>query len=104
LEPEAFIALLLAHKWLAASAVVIGLVVRLAKAGKLGKRFAEIPPHYRPVLAVALGALSAAAEVLAADGEPAEAIVKGIAAAAFAVLGHDVFIEAARGGRELGEK
>ncbi len=104
MDSDAFVALFLAHKWLAASSVVVGLLVRLAKAGKLGRRMADIPPRLRPVLAVAFGFLTAATDVLATGGDPAAALARGIGAAAFAVFGHDLLIESAREGREIGAK
>lgn len=84
-------------------AVLIGLAVRLAKAGKLPV-LDRVPPRGRPWLVFGLGQLGAVV-LAAANGTPwVDAIVAGVVASAFAAYGHDLFIEGARGGRELGEK
>jgi hypothetical protein len=89
-------------QWLVAGALSVGLLVALAKSGRLSMWLAmKVPPKYLPYEAMALGVLGVGStEVLA--GKPVKvAIVDGFLSAIFAISGHDLVIEAARGGKEI---
>jgi hypothetical protein len=86
-------------QWPMVAAIVIGLIVRLVKDGRLPL---DVPPRYRPGLALVLGVLSGAIEMVAQGRPWAEALFGGVISAAIATLGHGVIIEGFRGGRELG--
>jgi hypothetical protein len=95
------LALALEHKWLAASTILIGLVVRLLKSPRVPWPFDQIPPKARPLVAIVLGALSSAIEHVVQGTPWKEALASGLFSAALAVLGHQVVIEWLRGGREV---
>src|SRR5258708_36951066 len=89
-----------AHKWIALAALVVGALMRLLKAGKLGAPMAKLPARWRPMVAVGLGTL---AGVLDAGGNGTKwqvAVGGGVISAALAVMGHDVIVEGFMGGTE----
>lgn len=93
------VALLVSHKWVAASAVAIGLVVRLLKSDT--KIPINIPAAYRTWIALGLGIVSGVLDKIA-NGTPwKDAIVGGLGAAFTAIVGHEMLIESMRGGREI---
>lgn len=92
-------------QWVALCAAVINLLVRLLKMENPPAWMTRIPPKMRPLVAVALGQLSAAIGGLVVPGvTPGRAIAGGFVSAALAVLLHDGLVEALRGGREVGQK
>lgn len=95
-------ALLAAHKWVPASALVVGFLVWLQKKGKL-PGFNSIPPNYRPFLALGLGILSGVLNKIAVDSKTwLVAILDGVLSAIIAISAHDTLIEGLRNGKEIG--
>lgn len=97
---EALLALVLAHKWIAVSAIVIGVLVRLAKED-VTTIPVVVPAKWRPLLAVVLGQLSAVLEHLAAGAPWGTAVVDGVIASVIAILGHEWIVERLLGDREI---
>jgi membrane associated rhomboid family serine protease len=80
-------------------AFAVGGAVRVIKSDRIP---INVPPAWRPVLAVALG-LIGGGFAAAATGTPAkEAILGGLGAGAVAIVGHVIGVEWLRNGRELG--
>lgn len=79
--------------------LLIGAVVRLLKSDT---PLPTVPPRWRASLAIALGVAGGVVEALSVGTPWREAIIKGVAAGMTAIVGHDVLIEGARGGREVG--
>jgi len=90
------------HKWVAVSALIIGALSRVAKAGKL-TALMKVDARYRPLVVVGLGLASGVLEALMAGTAWPHALLGGLIAACVAMGGHNVLIEALRDGRELGE-
>ncbi len=102
MDTDQLAALLSAHKWVPAAALVIGLLVRLQKAGKL-PGLTRIPPNYRPWLALLLGVVSGVLDKVAVDSKTwTVALLDGLLSALIAVTAHDAIIEGLRGGKEIG--
>lgn len=87
--------------WWTVTALVIGLVVRALKTD--GPIPITIPAKWRPWLAVALGILSTVVNMLATGTPLKDALAGGLVAALASISGHELLVESARGGRELGE-
>ncbi len=84
-----------------AVAIIVHLLVRLLKAGKLSE---YIPARWRPMVALGLGAVAATVDAVALGTPWDQAALAALFGVAAAVLGHDLGIEALRGGRELGDR
>lgn len=97
------LALIVAHAWVALAAVLVGLLVRLAKTDWFEQKLAPISARFRPLVAIGLGLVSGALEHAAMHQPWVAAFLGGLVSAAIAVLGHDTVIEGMRGGRELGD-
>lgn len=97
------VALAKAHAWLPIAAIVIGFFVRLTKddAPAWLPSWARIPARWRPVAAAVLGQAAAVVDALTRGTPWLDATISGVLAAAIAVLGHGVLIEALRGGKEV---
>ncbi len=91
------------HAWPALSAVAIGLLVRALKSPKVPPPLDRIPARARPLVALLLGIASGALEAVVAGTPWQKAVIGGVIAAAVAIASHQLVIEGARGGRELGE-
>lgn len=91
------------HAWPALSAVVIGILVRLFKSPSVPAPLDRIPPKARPLVALVLGVASGCLEAVVAGTPWQKALAGGLVAAALAVFGHQLVIEGARDGREIGE-
>lgn len=101
MESQVILDLIAQNKWVALSSVVIGTIVRLLKSD--GPIPWEVPTKYRPWLAVGLGIVAGILDKIA-NGTPwKSAMAGGLVAAFLAMSGHSLFIQSARGGRELGE-
>lgn len=99
MDPKLFLEALKGHTWPIVAAFLVGLIVRYLKSPAFPL---DIPVRYRPLLAVALGVLSGASEAVIAGTPLVDALVGGLFSAGAAIVGHDVLIEGARGGREIG--
>ena len=87
--------------WVVFWATAIGLLVRLLKSEKVPAPLDRIPPKARPVLALGLGQFSAVFVAAALPGVSwQQAALAGLWASALAVVGHDVFVEWLRAGKE----
>ncbi len=99
MNADTITALIKAHAWLPLAALAIGLGVRLLKSDT--KIPIDIPPQYRVWFAVILGIVAGVLDK-AANGTPwKDAIIGGLSATALAVLGHNIVIDSARGGKEF---
>lgn len=88
--------------WFSVISSVIGIVVRLLKSD--GPIPFNLNPKLRAPLALGLGIVGGVIETVTTTGVSwAVAIPTGLLAAFTAMGSHDLFIESARGGRELGE-
>lgn len=92
------VSLLNDHKWLPLAALLIGLVVRALKSD--GPIPINVPAQYRSALAIGLGLIYTGLLAVAAGKPWRDALVEGLFAAAFAILGHTGLVEWLRGGRE----
>lgn len=100
---EQIVQWILAGSWLAISAFLVGAIVRAVKAGWWPKAL-RVAPKYRELVALCLGTLSGALETAAAGTPWKEALARGVVSGAIAIVGHHVFIDWLRGGRELGSE
>lgn len=99
MDPAQFLAAVRGHAWPIVAAFVVGAIVRLVKSDKVP---VNVPSRWRPLLALALGVLSGAAEAVIAGTQWPDALLGGVISALVASGGHEVIIEAIRGGREVG--
>ena len=91
------------HQWVAFSAAIIFLLVRLLKMNATPWPLSTIPPKARTLVVVLLGFAGAGLQSVLLGISWERALAENVAAALIAILSHDVFIEWARGGRELFE-
>lgn len=98
---DALIQLLVLHKWLAASAAVIGLCVRLLKSDS---PVMPVPAAYRAWLALGLGAVSGVLDQIVNGTPVLQAVLGGLGSAMIAITGHETLIEGLRKGKEFGVK
>jgi len=105
LDVNAIIAAIAMHRWVLVGALVVGALVATCKQGWLGTKLqSQLPPRWIPFLAPIYAALTVGpTEIVAgktwqvAVSDSESALVAGL----IAVLGHQVFIEALRGGKEV---
>lgn len=97
------LALAQSHAWLAFSALLIGLVVRMLKddAFILPASW-SVASKYRPLVAVGLGLVSGVLDAVVRGTPWRDAIVGGLLAALVAMLGHTGLVDVLRGGRDIG--
>jgi hypothetical protein len=96
---EALLALILAHKWIAASSILIGAIVRLVKSDTILP--VDVPAKWRPLLAIVLGQVAAVLEHLAAGASWGTAVANGVIASVIAILGHEWIVERLLGDRAM---
>lgn len=100
-----FIELARTHAWVAFWALVVGLVVRLAKSDRAVQWFPVlVQPRWRPWVAVGLGIVGGIAEKLASGRGWIDALAGGVAAGVTPILGHDFIVDSLRNGRDIGVK
>jgi hypothetical protein len=85
-------------QWLPLTALVLGAAVRLLKSDT--KLPIDVPSEHRMKLAWAIGLVIGVVD-LVAGGEPVGAAILAIGSPLIAHFGHELFIEALRGGREI---
>lgn len=97
------LALAQSHAWLAFSALLIGLVVRMLKddAFILPASW-SVAAKYRPLVAAGLGLVSGVLDTVVRGTPWRDAIVGGLLAALVAMLGHTGLVDVLRGGRDIG--
>lgn len=88
-------------KWILFAALIVGLLVRLLKSNPTLAE--KVPARARPFLAVGLGIVSGVLTKVVSGTTWRVAIIGGVAAGAFAILGHQFVIEGIRNGKEIGE-
>ncbi len=98
MNPQDIIEAIKAHAWPIVAAVVIGGLVRMVKADTIP---INVPPRWRPVLALGLGLVSGACDAIIRGTAWQEALGMGLLSSFVAMGGHDVLIEALRGGQEV---
>jgi len=77
------------HKYVAALALTIWVIVRALKEGK----FADIvKPNYRPALALGLGCVAGVLDAIANGAAWPAAIANGLHAALAAIAGHELIV------------
>lgn len=86
------------HAWPIVAAVVIGGLVRMVKSDAIP---INVPARWRPVLALGLGLASGACDAIIRGTSWQEALGMGLLSSFVAMGGHDVLIEALRGGAEV---
>lgn len=104
-DVNAILEAVVGHRWILLGAILVGGIVALTKQGYLGTKLqASLPPRWIPFLAPLYAALSVGpTEIVAgkswqvALSDSGAALVSGL----LAVLGHELFIEALRNGKEL---
>ncbi|HMI94594.1 MAG TPA: hypothetical protein VK509_24640 [Polyangiales bacterium] len=106
MEPTQDVVQLVEDKaWIPLAAVLIGLVVRLSKSDKFAAWFPiNVPPKWRAPFALGLGLVAAVVSEVAKGGNWKAAIVGGLFASFMAITSHDIVVEGARDGREIGQK
>lgn len=87
------------RKWLAASVIIVGAIVRLLKSDT--KIPIDVPPIWRLRLAFVLSIASAVLQHIVAGVPWRVAAIDGVLTLAFAVLLHNVVVDNLRGGREF---
>lgn len=91
------------HDWIPLAAVVIAVLVRLAKSDRVVQWFPiAISPRWRAWAAVVLGVMAGVVQKLAAGGKWTAALVGGLVAGIAAVSGHELLVEGLRKGRDFG--
>lgn len=90
------------HRWFFLAAILIGLAVRLLKSDTIGP---AIPAKWRALVAIVMGIGSGIAipvlQKLGSGVPPKDALLWGVFAAFTAIAGHNVIVDAARGGKDL---
>jgi|SRR5580700_3458352 hypothetical protein len=100
--PSALYTAIAGHQWVLVVALVVGLLVALAKQGWASMWLANhLPPAALPYVAIVLGFLGSAATQVESGVVWKTALVNGFSAAMLAVFGHETVIEGLRGGKEI---
>jgi hypothetical protein len=100
MDAQPYLDLIAKHQWVALSALVIGLLVRLLKEDTRFPPFA-IPARWRPVLAVGLGVVSGVLQA-ASTGTPwRDAVLGGLVSAFLAIAGHETVVNSLRDGKDV---
>jgi len=99
IDPAQLLAWVKLHQWVPIIAVVVGLLVRLAKDD--AKLTGSVPAWARPYLALVLSAAGVAAAGVLGGIPWQSAIEQTLMAFATAVLGHQAIVEGLRGGVEI---
>ena len=105
----ALASLILEHKWLGVSVIVVGALVRYSKGDLpmpswMATAFLKIPSKARPALSLSLGVLSGCLDALASGKAWKIAIKDGIVTGALPILGHYLLVDVARDGRDVLKK
>lgn len=97
------VALARAHSWVPLVAVIVAVLIRLAKSDNAVRWFPIlVQPRWRPWLSLALGVTGGVVEKLASGGTWGEAIAGGLAAGLLPITGHELVVESLRNGRDVG--
>lgn len=91
-----------AHQWVLFGALLVGLLLAVAKQGWLSARIqAWLPPVALPYYAVGLGILTLMVADIKSGKTWQQALFDGVAAGIAAVFAHETVIEGLRGGKEI---
>jgi hypothetical protein len=93
------LALLAERKWIPLSALVVWMVVRLLKSDT--KIPVDIPPRWRPVLAVVLGVAASSLDKIAEGGDWRKVAPEGLAVGVIAILVQVFGVDVLRGGKDV---
>jgi hypothetical protein len=100
MDSTPYLDLIAKHEWVALSALLIGLIVRLLKEDTRFPPFA-IPARWRPVLAIGLGALSGALHAVATGTPWRDALLGGLVSGSLAIAGHGTIVDGFRDGKDV---
>jgi hypothetical protein len=90
------------HRFAFAGAVLVNVLVTVAKQGWFSNAVAsKLPARYIPFVAVGLGVLGVSSAEVVAGLPWSQALFDGLAAGVTAVFGHQAIVEAGRNGREV---
>jgi hypothetical protein len=90
------------HRYAFAGAVLVNVLVTVAKQGWFSNAVAsKLPARYLPFVAVGLGVLSVSSTEVIAGMPWTQALFDGLAAGVTAVFGHQAVVEASRNGKEV---
>jgi hypothetical protein len=104
-EADHLVRLVRANIWIPAIAVIVGIIIRLAKSDPAVAWIKiYIPPERRALWAMGLAIAGAAAERLATGGTWYDAIAGGLVAGSGAIAGHEIIVDTLRKGRDIGIK
>lgn len=92
-------ALVAAHSWIALAALIVFAIVRLLKSDT--KIPLNIPARYRPVLAIALGAVAGVLDHVASGTPWRQALVNGATAGVLAIMGNVLGVDVLRDGVDV---
>ncbi|MDB4994369.1 MAG: hypothetical protein JWM74_1801 [Myxococcaceae bacterium] len=92
-------ALVVAHSWIPLLALIVFAVVRLLKSDT--KIPINIPPRFRPVLAVVLGSIGGVLDHVASGTPWKQAMINGATGGVLAILANVFGIDVLRGGRDV---
>src|SRR5258708_9430967 len=102
IDPAAIVAALRAHQWMLVAAFAIYAVALLAKQGWLGTWFqTHLPPRALPFISPIAGILFLSSSEMIAGKPWLNALVDGLLAGFLPLIGHELVVESARGGKEL---
>lgn len=97
-ELQQIIDLTVHYKWWALATLVIGLIVRLLKDDT---KLPTFPAKWRSLLAIFLGIVAGVIDKIASGTSYKHAMLGGLIASFVSIVGHDVFIEGIRNGKEI---
>lgn len=97
-ELQKIVDLVVDNKWLPVGSLIIGLIIRLFKDDT---KFPTVPPRVRTLLALILGTIAAVIDKISTGTSYEKALLWGIVAASISIIGHDLFIEGVRNGKEI---
>lgn len=106
MDANALYALLIAHKWIALAALLIGGGVRLVKSDSPVPTWLHLPvwltaPRARVWIALGGGIVAGVLDRVGNGDEWQPALFWGLSAAMTAIIGHETLVESMRGGRDF---
>ena len=99
IDPQIVTDMVEKRAWLPLGALAVGLGVRLLKSDI--KYFPTLSPNQRRIACLVLGQVAGTIEAVVAGKTYKEAIVWGVTQSILALVGHNLFIEGVRNGKEI---